>query len=461
MQSKISVLMPVYNGADFLKETIESVCNQTFKNWEFIIVNDGSVDKSEDIILEFARKDNRIVYIKNETNMGVAKSLNRGLDIADGVYIARVDADDPCFPQRFELQVGYLDEHPEIGVLGSAFILEDPKESRVVFQRHRRNDEIKAGFFTGNDLAHSTLMIRNSILKDNGLYYDSSYKLEDFELWTRVMKYTKLANMKQVLTKHRVYDSSVCKVMGDEFYINCQRIVRKMLSSELHIQIEKYSSVHFFTTNVNLAHWIKDERDTYIAEEFRLLCELETANDKYQFADRFIFNQVLRQKWNWVINSLDLDRNLRGLLPVFSDNRRGGFRFRFIADMMEKGAIKDETISNEEIMNIIKLSVQNKINRRAINQEKVIVYGLGKMCYDYFKVNEPIPDNIMAFTDQEWDLAGNSVFGRPVISPNDLGSIDYTCIAVTSIKFYQEIRGQLIGRYGVSPGRICLISELF
>ena len=114
---KISVVMPAYNAEKYIGEAIESILNQTFKDFEFIIINDGSVDHTKEIIREY--NDPRIVLLENDKNRGIVLSLNKGLDAATGKYIARMDADDIALKNRFERQVEYLDEHKDIGVLGT------------------------------------------------------------------------------------------------------------------------------------------------------------------------------------------------------------------------------------------------------------------------------------------------------------------------------------------------------
>jgi len=115
----ISVVMPVYNTEKFVAEAIESILAQTFTDFEIIIIDDCSTDKSWQIIQDFSEKDQRIVTIQNSENQGLARSLNKGLKIAKGQFIARMDADDISMPQRFEIQLDFLKNHPDVGVVGS------------------------------------------------------------------------------------------------------------------------------------------------------------------------------------------------------------------------------------------------------------------------------------------------------------------------------------------------------
>src|SRR5438270_14004268 len=125
----VSVLMHVHNGGSYLKEAIESMLNQTYIDFEFIIINDGSTDGLKEIIKQFY--DDRIVYIENDTNKGLIESLNKGIDAARGNFIARMDSDDIALPIRLEAQVRYMNEHPKTAVLASriVFIDESGKET--------------------------------------------------------------------------------------------------------------------------------------------------------------------------------------------------------------------------------------------------------------------------------------------------------------------------------------------
>ena len=118
---KISVLMPAYNAEKYIGEAIESILNQTYKDFEFIIINDGSIDRTEDIILSY--DDPRIIYLKNKENSGIVASLNNGLKQAKGQYVARMDADDISLPTRFEKQLQYMESNQHIFVLGTSLIL--------------------------------------------------------------------------------------------------------------------------------------------------------------------------------------------------------------------------------------------------------------------------------------------------------------------------------------------------
>ncbi|MBA7555263.1 Undecaprenyl-phosphate 4-deoxy-4-formamido-L-arabinose transferase [subsurface metagenome] len=161
----ISVIMPCYNGAQYLREAIESILNQTFHDFEFVIINDGSTDASQEIIDSF--NDDRMLVIQQK-NMGITKSLNKGLEMARGEYIARQDADDISFPDRFEKQVAYLDAHPEVAVLGGAIIRIDEKGNPLnKFVFPQSHEKITKKLYKDNQIVHSLLRIDKTRVKSS------------------------------------------------------------------------------------------------------------------------------------------------------------------------------------------------------------------------------------------------------------------------------------------------------
>lgn len=204
----VSVVMPVYNGSQYLREAIDSVLNQTFKDFELIIVNDGSIDSSEEIILSY--NDPRICYIKNEMNSGICITLNKGIDYACGKYIARMDCDDISLPERFEKQVDYLEHHLNIGALGTDIITFGEGFNDRYFDFVHDANECKAGLLFATCFAHPTVMMRTSIINEHKLRYDDMYRgLEDFELWYRLSKYTELTNLPEALVRYRLHKAQV------------------------------------------------------------------------------------------------------------------------------------------------------------------------------------------------------------------------------------------------------------
>lgn len=209
---KISVLLPVYNCELYIKEAIDSILNQTFSDFELLIIDDASTDKTLEIIKSFT--DSRIVIKEKPKNLGYTDSLNYGLTIAKGEYIARMDGDDYSFPNRFEKQVTYLDSHPEAVLCGANYAIID---SEITTQLPQNNDEIQIQFIRNNCIAHPVVMLRNSVLKANNICYDVNKEpAEDFDLWVRLLNYGKLHNLPEVLLKYRVHQKQVSNLQSEK-----------------------------------------------------------------------------------------------------------------------------------------------------------------------------------------------------------------------------------------------------
>jgi hypothetical protein len=204
MVPEVSVLMSVYNGERYLRESIESILSQTFTDFEFIIVDDGSFDSTATILRNY--RDPRMVLLSNEVNIGLTHSLNRGLAVARGRFIARQDADDVSLPNRLERQVLFLREHPAVGILGSCCQLIDRDGRKLwLYQVPTHDLNIRWKSLLENPFAHPSVMMRRDILTGNGLSYDETLQVaQDYDLWTRMMRYTQGANLTEPLIHYRL-----------------------------------------------------------------------------------------------------------------------------------------------------------------------------------------------------------------------------------------------------------------
>jgi len=208
---KISVLMAVYNGEKVLNYTIDSILDQTFKDFEFLIIDDCSTDRTVDIIKAY--NDNRIRLYSNELNLGQTRSLNAGLKLADGEYIARMDADDYSMPKRLERQYIYMTKHPELSVLGTDCLVVDGSDrKRSVSKGCSKYEDIIIKLLSGSPINHvSVVMNKEDILRVGG--YDSKYKIcADFDLWSRLIrKGYKITTLNEILSAYRFPEDSYSK----------------------------------------------------------------------------------------------------------------------------------------------------------------------------------------------------------------------------------------------------------
>lgn len=207
--AKITVLMPVYNTAPYLKEAIESILSQTFGDFEFLIIDDASTDGSVGIVKSYS--DPRIKLIEKPRNTGYTNSLNMGLELARGEYIARMDSDDISLPARFAKQVAFMEAHPEVGACGTW--VQTMGAFEQLWKKAEHDWEIKIKLFTETHLCHPSVMIRRSVLTRHQLRYDPAFEpAEDYDMWSNISKVSCLANLPEALLHYRVHQSQVSGV---------------------------------------------------------------------------------------------------------------------------------------------------------------------------------------------------------------------------------------------------------
>jgi glycosyltransferase involved in cell wall biosynthesis len=216
--------MSVYNGARHLSEAVASVLHQTFEDFEFVIVNDGSTDGTRFYLLSIP--DPRVRIVQNPTNEGLAASLNRGLDRARGQFIARMDADDVAAPERLERQVAFMRRNPTVGVAGTGRLLIDEQGKSIAMARPTvGNLAIRWKSLLGNPFAHPTVMMRREVLGAHRLRYDESYRTaQDYELWTRLLPLTRAANLDEPLLYYRLRPDRTSESRRTEQLANHDRI---------------------------------------------------------------------------------------------------------------------------------------------------------------------------------------------------------------------------------------------
>lgn len=241
---EISVILPVFNGEPYLAKAIQSVLDQSFRDFELIILNDGSTDNSESTIRSFT--DPRIVYHKNEINRGLIFTLNKGIELARGKYIARMDADDISLPQRLEKQKNYLDNHKDISILAAIiqFIDENDKDAGSwALDRKTINPVlIKKSMPRENCIAHPTIMGKSEVFKTYK-FDKKQVKVEDYDLWLRLLTDNHhIDKLNDVLLKYRIHEKSVTSTAN---YItvpvmrvlNCKKIFLKKEINRKHFNL--------------------------------------------------------------------------------------------------------------------------------------------------------------------------------------------------------------------------------
>lgn len=206
---KVTVLMSVYNSEQYLREAIDSILGQTYTDFEFLIINDGSKDKSLDIIKSY---DDPRIRLISRANKGLTASLNEGIEKAKGEYIARQDSDDVSVLDRLEKEVAYLDAHPSVGLVGSNYTIMDSSGKELVTTNvFTRPHDLKLAQVTCNQYGHGSVMMRKAILDKVGGYDKRVGYVEDYDLWTRISRVADIANFEEPLFLYRRNDEGITR----------------------------------------------------------------------------------------------------------------------------------------------------------------------------------------------------------------------------------------------------------
>jgi glycosyltransferase involved in cell wall biosynthesis len=266
---KISVLMPVYNGEDYLKEAIDSILNQTLPDFEFIIVNDGSTDRTDDIVKTY--RDPRIRFVENEKNMGLIRSLNKGLELAEGAYIARMDSDDISLPERLSIQASFLDTHPEVGVCGTWAKIIDEKGNVTGALKPLSGDAVRKLFWRPSSVLHPTCMIRAKLLKDHRYSLDYPHA-EDYELWLRLYSKTDFYNLDRFLLLYRVHPAGIGRTQRELQLSSSYKAFSAFMAND-KISYEEYLSLIPVEARINpirraYSWWLASARTEFDAKLF-------------------------------------------------------------------------------------------------------------------------------------------------------------------------------------------------
>lgn len=237
MTPVVSVLMPVFNGEKYLREAIESILMQSYHDYEFIIINDGSTDQSEAIIQSFT--DPRIRYFNNGKNIGLTPSLNKGVLLAKGTYLARMDCDDISLPDRLKVEVEFLKNNPDYVLVCTQIELIDEQGVSAGFWEEdiktKNHAEIKATLPRSNCIAHPTVLIKTNIAKEY-LYSQKQYISEDWDLWMRLASdKRKLGKINKAYLQYRIHPASFTHQN------NAKGVLRKIIRVQSNFIFDKFS----------------------------------------------------------------------------------------------------------------------------------------------------------------------------------------------------------------------------
>ncbi len=272
--------MSVYNAESFVAQAIQSVLNQTFSDFEFLIFEDKSTDSSREIVRSYA--DPRIRLVENTVNLGLTNNLAAGMTMACGEFIARMDADDICIPNRLECQLAYLDAHPDVSVLGSAVTYFDESGKEFVAHQPLEHEEIKCTLFYGFTMLHPSVMMRKGDFEKHGLNYDPAFPVaQDHDLWTRAIRRLRFANLHSPHLKMREHENKLGRTRRS-MQQELSDLVRVRQLNELGLAVTSRQLQLFSEFLTEAAQW--SVRDCQDFEAF--LLDIFRANERASIFDQ-------------------------------------------------------------------------------------------------------------------------------------------------------------------------------
>lgn len=320
---KVSVLMAVRNGEKFLRRAIDSVLGQSFADYEFIIIDDASTDSTGDICRDYALRDSRIRLLFNQTNLGLAASLNLGIRESTGEYIARMDADDASRRYRLKLQVDFLDRNPQTGICGGNICYHrDGRSSTKRFYPDHGRMAVQLLFQPC--FSHPTVMFRREQVIKNGLFYDESYATtQDYELWTRIMRVLRGANLSHILLDYYCHDEQATTGKYARMIAYCRQIHAAQLKALLPVVSEDALNLH---GRISIPHDALTEQELASAEVW--LGRLWRANEERGCYDARALRSVLFDVWRAVCYQ-SAGSGLRVFQVFWTSILSARFRFSF------------------------------------------------------------------------------------------------------------------------------------
>lgn len=288
---KVTVMMPVYNGERYISDAIKSILSQTLRDFELLIMNDGSTDNTLRVVRSF--NDPRIRIIENEKNLGTILTRNRGLKECRGEYVAMLDSDDLAYPERLQKQVDFLDKNPDFGLVGTWVDLMDSEGKKIdaSWRGDTESEEVPIVLLFHNCFSFSSVMLRREAIPTEG-FRDGFIPTEDYEIWTRIIKNWKADTLREVLTTYRIHEKSLSKTKHDLQQSLVNQIVRSQLKKIGVDPTENEMAIH----RTNDTYRGVDVKKFIISRE-KWLLNLIQKNDNTGVYDKRVFRRVMGKMW--------------------------------------------------------------------------------------------------------------------------------------------------------------------
>lgn len=302
--AQVTIILPVYNGERYLREAIDSVLAQTFRDFELWVVNDGSTDGSVAIVDSY--DDFRVKRIDNLHNMGLVATLNRAFAMAESPYIARMDQDDIWHERKLELQMALLESRPDVGVCGTSIHKFGDIDAVHIFPEE--SDELKVGLLFYCMMSHPSVVYRRSMLVETGLIYRQDfYPAEDYKMWIDVLQHSNIYNIPQPLVEYRQHGGQICRERKEE-----QIVLEKRLHEEQLRQIYPNPTEEELNFHLDRFTTLKPESEEEVKQYLHWARKLCSANQEQGYVKPEVMRMELRRYVQNAVRAYYLD-NYKGV----------------------------------------------------------------------------------------------------------------------------------------------------
>lgn len=296
IQPLVSVLIPCYNVEKYAEQAIRSIMDQTYKNLEIVVVNDCSTDSTSFILKRLSEEDKRIKVYENEQNLRLITTLNKGIGLCTGEYIARMDADDFSMPERIEKEVEFLEKHHDIDIVSTLFYTfkNDDLKQRSLHNNPTRPEELAAYMLFRSGLLHPASMFRRRVFSELGMKFESEYlHVEDYALWSKAIYKTKIANLPDPLVYYRVHENQVSS-LNNRIQTENKKLVFKIHCEHLGLPQDP----DFIDLYASVAECVpKEQTEEYIARCEKFMLDLIELNNNKTFCDAVYLKKMLALHW--------------------------------------------------------------------------------------------------------------------------------------------------------------------
>lgn len=291
----VSVLIPCYNVEKYVVESVSSILDQTYTNIELVIINDCSTDGTAQKLEKLSLVDHRIKLYHNETNLKLIKTLNKGISLCKGKYIARMDADDISLPTRIEKQVDFLEENTDYSVVSTMFYtFRDGSSKMSLYKNPLKNEELQAALLFRSAICHPAVMIRKTLFTELSLEFEEGYlHVEDYALWSKAIYCTKMANIDETLLNYRVHKSQISSI-NELRQVENKKEVFKIHCNKLQIPVDD-ESIDIYASVAECVP--KHSTFEYLEQCEKFMILLINKNERLHFCSQDFLLRMLSLHW--------------------------------------------------------------------------------------------------------------------------------------------------------------------